>query len=122
MDIISKTAGPYTFWAGDTGPNLEFILLWDGGGAVNLFEAEVTLTIRRWDNRKQQPIGAVVTSGPCIITNHDRGECKFIWTAATPVATVPIDTGYYLGQVTVEMPEGVTQRSQRFTFSVMSGN
>lgn len=116
--LVADIAEIGPFFSGDTGPNLEFVLLWDGGGYVDLTGATITVTIRRWDNRRQQPIGAVITAGSCTITAATLGQCKFVWTGASPVATIPPDTGFYFGQVKVTFSDSVVQRSQRFIFEV----
>jgi len=116
----TTTVGP--FFSGDTAPALEFVFLWDGGGYVNLTGGSVNVIIRRWDIRRTQPIGAVVTSGSAVIVDNETGRANFSWNDASPVSTVPVDTGWYMGQAEVTFADSTFQHTQRFIFEVLSPN
>jgi len=116
-DIVRQ--GP--FFAGDTGPDLDFILLWDGGGYVDLTNASPTLYIHRWDTRRSSPIGSLVTSGSCSVINPTLGECKYVWTAGSPIPTIPLDSGWYMGQLKVVFTDNETQHTQIVVFEVKQG-
>ena len=106
-------------FSGNTGPALELIFLWDSGGLVNLSHAYVEATIRRWDPRRKTPLGPVVTAGPLGIVDSMGGIARFEWIIASPVASVPIDTGWYMIQADVTFQDGTGQQSQRGVFEVL---
>lgn len=119
MQIVAQTVQIGPMFAGNTGPSIEFILLWDAGGYVDLTGAVVSCNVRRWDPRKKVPIGQLITSGDCEITVEDRGTSIFEWESASPVATIPIDPGWYVAQVRAEFSDGKVQESQRVVFEVL---
>lgn len=113
------TFGP--LFAGDTGPAVQVIFLWDSGGYVNLDGAYVEGVVRRWDPRRKVPIGQELSRGPMEITAPGRGEAEYDWTIGSPLSTVPIDPGWYVLQASVTFPSGRDQLSQRAVFEVYPG-
>lgn len=113
------------FFAGDTLPGVEFTLLWDAGGTANIGAgATVTAEIRRWDPRREIPIPGLIASGPTVITDPATGSGVFDWTDASPVPSVPIDSGYYVMQLVVTFDAAATpprrQRAQQIIFQVLA--
>ena len=106
-------------FAGDGGPALELHLLWDNGGFVQLQNAEVTVSVRRWDPRRKLPYGAVVTSGVATVGNAAEGVCTFAWADASPITSVPRDPGWYMLQARVTFASGEQQHTQRAIVEVL---
>jgi hypothetical protein len=106
------------FFAGDTGPAIDFIILWDTGGFVDLTNALVEAFVRRYDVRRKIPLGPIITSGSCEVIAPREGLATFSWEQASPVASVPVDPGIYIAQVQVTFPDGKEQESQRVIFEV----
>jgi hypothetical protein len=114
-EIIS--IGP--FFSGDTGPDLELILVWDSGGYVPLEGAYVEAVIRRWDPRRKVPIGPEISRGPCEVSSPTRGILYYRWIYGSPVSSVPQDPGWYMLQLEMTDGEGRNQLSQRAVFEVL---
>lgn len=108
------------FFSTDSAPDINFILLWNTGGYVDLTGASVTAYVRRWEPRTQRPLGPVLTEAPCAVGVATRGDCTFVWAEADPLDAVPADPGWYVAYVVVSFPDGTTQRSQRAVFEVMT--
>lgn len=119
MNTVAELVEIGPFFAGNTGPSLDFILTWDTGGYVDLTEADVQALIRRWDPRRKVPIGPAVTSGPCDIASAKGGEVTYEWTDGDPIDTVPIDPGWYYVQIEVTDNRGRLQLGQRAIFEVL---
>ena len=118
--IVAQIVEIGPLFAGDTGPTIDFILLWDTGGFVDLTGASpITANIRRWDARRKVPVGPVITSGVCTLGVATAGECTFAWTSATPVSSVPVDPGWYIANVVVTFASTIMQNSQRVIFEVL---
>lgn len=120
--MAEQVAIPIKFgpvFAGDTGPAVTVILLWDSGGYVNLEGgAFVEGVMRRWDPRRKTPLGPELSRAPMSIDDAGRGEVTYDWTLGSPVSAVPIDPGWYVLQVAVLFPSGREQLSQRAIFEV----
>lgn len=117
--IVSTIVDVGPFFSGDTGPTLNFILLWDTGGYVDITGAGATCHIRRWDPRRERPYGPIVTEGDCSVTVPAKGECEYDWEDGSPVASVPVDPGWYVAQLTIEFATGQLQHTQRAAFEVL---
>lgn len=119
--VVGQTVDVGPFFSGDTGPDLDFVLLWDTGGYVDLTSCLVSATVRRWDPRKKSPLGAIITTVSALtIANAARGEATMSWLFGDPVSSVPTDPGWYVVQLRVSFPTGVEQESQRAVFEVMT--
>lgn len=119
MQIVATTVEIGPMFAGDVGPDIDFILVWDSGGYVDLTGALVTCRVFRWDPRRKVPLAAEITEGVCTLGVADRGEATFSWAAASPVSAIPDDAGWYMAQVQVDFSTGISQRGQRVVFEVM---
>lgn len=116
--IVAQPVVIGPFFAGDTAPDIDFILLWDAGGYVDVTGAVVTCNVRRWDVRRSIPLGPIITSGTCTLGAPTRGEATFSWISAGPIGNVPVDPGWYMAYVIIDFPSGKTQGSQRVLFEV----
>lgn len=120
--MAEQIAVPVKFgplFAGDTGPAVTVVLLWDSGGYVNLEGgAYVEGIIRRWDPRRKAPLGPELARAPMAITDSAKGEAEYDWVLGAPASAVPIDPGWYVLQVAVSFPNGRDQLSQRAIFEV----
>lgn len=110
-------------FAGDTGPAITVILLWDSGGYVNLDGGSfVEGIVRRWDPRKKTPLGPELARAPMTITDSAKGEVEYDWVLGSPLCSVPVDPGWYVLQLDVSFPSGREQLSQRAVFEVYSSS
>jgi hypothetical protein len=120
--MAEQIAVPVKFgpmFAGDTGPAISVVLLWDSGGYVNLGgEAYVEGIVRRWDPRRKAPLGPELARAPMTIVNASKGEAEYDWALGSPASAVPVDPGWYVIQVSVLFPSGREQLSQRAIFEV----
>lgn len=120
--MAEQMAVPVKFgplFAGDTGPAVTVILLWDSGGYVNLEGGSfIEGVIRRWDPRRKSPLGPELARAPMSLINAAKGEAEYDWILGTPGSTVPIDPGWYVLQISVLFPNGREQLSQRAVFEV----
>jgi len=114
---VPTNCGP--FFAGDSGPSLDLIFLWDTGGYVDITRSNIDVTVRRWDSRSKQPVGPVITSGPALIIDGLNGQASFQWAYADPLPNVPSDSGWYVLQARVLLRNGAEQASQRAVFEVL---
>lgn len=119
MKIASQPILCGPFYAGDTGPALDLVFVWDTGSFVNLVGAAIEVNIRRWDSRTKAPIGPSITTGPAIIYDGINGRANYQWIYSDPVDTVPLDSGWYVLQATVILSNGLDQLSQRAIFEVL---
>lgn len=120
--MAEQIAVPVKFgplFAGDTGPAVRVILLWDSGGYVGLSDgAYAEGIIRRWDPRRKAPLGPELARAPMEIVDPAQGEVEYDWALGSPGSTIPIDPGWYVLQVSVLFPSGREQLSQRAIFEV----
>ena len=118
--IVSQAIEIGPLYGGDTKPDLLGILTWDGGGGyVDLTGATVLCAIRRFDRRRRQAIGGMVTVGTCTLVTPTKGEALLVWTAAAPLTAVPVDPGFYAARWQVTFAAGGVQESQDATFEVL---
>ena len=117
--IVAQSVEIGPLFATDTAPGIQFILTYDAGGYVDLTGATIRAGVRRYDQVRRQNIGGVVTSGACTIQVATEGDCVFEWTEALPVATVPVDPGYYAIRGEVTFAGGKIQQSQDCIFEVL---
>lgn len=115
-DIIN--VGP--FYAGDTGPSLNIILSYDSGGYVDITNTNIEGKVRRWDPRRKQPLGPIVTTLTGIIADAGKGSFTINWEYGDPISSIPTTSGWYTMQIELLFPTGITQNSQRFIFEVLS--
>lgn len=119
MQIVATLVEFGPLFSGDTGPAIDLILLYDSGGFVSLVNANVDVHVHRWDPRRKVPVGPIVTEGNASIINAVAGQATFDWNSASPIASVPLDSGWYYLQADVSFPSGTEQLSQRAIFEVL---
>lgn len=116
---VQQTISVGPFFAGDSGPSVDMIFLYDSGGYVDLTHSNIEVTIKRWDPRSKSSVGPVLSSGPAIVVDPLNGEAVFSWIYADPTPTVPVDSGWYVLQASVLLSSGLQQLSQRAIFEVI---
>lgn len=118
--IVAQHVEIGPLFAGNTKPDLLGILTWDGGGGyVDLTGSAVKCAVRRFDRRKRQTVGGLVTGGTCTLITATEGEALFVWGDASPLDTVPVDQGYYAVRWQVTFVGGGIQESQDAVFEVL---